>query len=201
MNSPRPAPARLRSLLLAALGLSCSACLALAQERRPESASPGEGAWSFEYVGAVVNGSPSPTASQQFGLLQGMPGAGPGQVFTFFTEATTAKATSQGPVRIIDRTGTTTVYLASAPGDFAEPASFRAGRPVQAFSLVQQVVLDTTTGVFTVVNLNTPAPGSTRDPADPSGGRPFRSVLTGRLNAPGGSPTGWFGGYALALPR
>lgn len=73
--------------------------------------------------------------------------------FTFYTEATTDKVIANGP-RIADRTGTTTVYLASTSNHFSNPDSFRSGTPVQVSSLRQQVIVDTSTGAFNVVNIN-----------------------------------------------
>src|ERR1700680_3248291 len=109
----------------------------------------------MEYVGQVINGTPTPASSNQFGNLHGVAGVDPSLQFTFYTEATTVKAVANGPLRIVDRTGTTTIYLASTPGDFTNPDSFRSGTPVQVSTLRQQVTVDTSTGAFTVVNINT----------------------------------------------
>lgn len=156
----------------------------------------------MEYVGQVINGTPTPASSNQFGNLQGMAGVDPSLQFTFYTEATTVKAVVNGPLRIVDRTGTTTIYLASASGDFSNPDSFRSGTPVQVSTLRQQVIVDTSTGAFTVVNINTITTAaefvSDGDEIQlGKGGQSFRTVLNGHLNAPGMLPTGWFGGYAV----
>ena len=156
----------------------------------------------MEYVGQVINGSPTPASSNQFGNLHGVAGVDPSLQFTFYTEATTVKAVANGPLRIVDRTGTTTIYLASTPGDFSNPDSFRSGTPVQISTLRQQVILDTSTGAFTVVNINTITTTteflSDGDEVQLGESRQsFRTVLNGHLNAPGMLPTGWFGGYAL----
>lgn len=156
----------------------------------------------MEYVGQVINGTPTQASSNQFGNLQGMAGVDPSLQFTFYTEATTVKAVVNGPLRIVDRTGTTTIYLASASGDFSNPDSFRAGTPVQVSTLRQQVIVDTSTGAFTVVNINTITTAaefvSDGDEIQlGKAGQSFRTVLNGHLNAPGMLPTGWFGGYAV----
>jgi hypothetical protein len=109
----------------------------------------------MEYVGQVINGVPAPASSNQFGNLQDVAGVDSSLQFTFYTEATTVKAIANGPLRIVDRTGTTTIYLTSTPGDFSNPDSFRSGTPVQVSKLRQQVIVDTSTGAFTVVNINT----------------------------------------------
>lgn len=156
----------------------------------------------MEYVGQVVNGTPTPASSNQFGNLQQVAGVDPSLQFTFYTEAVTIKAVANGPLRIVDRTGTTTIYLASAPGDFSNPDSFRSGTPIQVSTLRQQVIVDTSTGAFSVVNINTitSAKRFVSDGDEVHLGEvrhSFRTVLNGHLNAPGISPTGWFGGYAL----
>jgi hypothetical protein len=157
---------------------------------------------TFEYVGQVVNGSPVATSSRQFGNLSAVAGADGSSAYTFYTEATTVSTVANGPLRIVNRTGTTTVYLAAAAGSFDDPDSFRAGTAVQVSSLRQQVIVDTSTGLFTVFNVNTVTWSRDSWPGTGAGGlaekgQRFRSTLTGRLNSPGGSPTGWFSGYAL----
>jgi hypothetical protein len=156
----------------------------------------------MEYVGQVINGTPTPASSNQFGDLQGVAGVDPSLQLTFYTGATTDKVVANGPLRIVDRTGTTTIYLASTPGDFSNPDSFRSGTPVQVSTLRQQVIVDTSTGAFTVVNINTITTAAEflsdgREVQLGEAGQSFRTVLNGHLNAPGMSPTGWFGGYAV----
>jgi len=156
----------------------------------------------MEYVGQVINGIPAPASSNQFGNLHGVAGVDPSLQFTFYTEATTVKAVANGPLRIVDRTGTTTIYLASTPGDFSNPDSFRSGTPVQVSTLRQQVIVDTSTGAFSVVNINTITTAaeflSDGDEVQlGKAGQSFRTVLNGHLNVPGMLPTGWFGGYAV----
>jgi len=59
----------------------------------------------MEYVGQVINGTPTTASSNQFGDLQGVAGVDPSLQFTFYTQATTIKAVVNGPLRIVDRTG------------------------------------------------------------------------------------------------
>ena len=186
---------RFTLLAAAVLGLG-GATLAASRPERPSAAI------LWELVGQVINGGAGgASASVQFGSLLGSPCAAPDAALTFSTEATTTRTTSNGPLRIIDRTGTTTVRLAPAAGDFASPETFRAGTVVQTSRLEQQVIFDTSTGAFTVLNVNTVSPGG----APPSGwscpellrpGARIRTELRGHVNTPGGTPTGWFGGYA-----
>jgi len=156
----------------------------------------------MEYVGQVINGSPTPTSSNQFGNLQAVSRVDPSLQFTFYTQAETVKVVANGPLRIVDRTGTTTIYLTSAPGDFSNPDSFRSGTPVQVSTLRQQVIVDTSTGAFSVVNINSITSATEflsggEEVQLWEAGQSFRTVLNGHLNTPGMSPTGWFGGYAV----
>ena len=80
---------------------------------------------AFEVVGQVTN--PSPTTSNQYGYLSLINGLSAEQIFTtanpaaqnettalftFFTDAVTERVIANGSLRIINRTGTTTVYIA-----------------------------------------------------------------------------------------
>lgn len=74
---------------------------------------------------------------------------------TFFNEVTTTESISDGALQIIDRNGTTTIYLNSAPASFTNPDSFRSGIPIQTSTLHQQAIVDTSGGTFTAVFANT----------------------------------------------
>jgi hypothetical protein len=161
-----------------------------------------QGQIRMEYVGQVINGAPTPASSNQFGNLQAVAGVDPSLQFTFYTQATTVNSVANGPLRILDRSGTTTIYLASTAGDFSNPDSFRSGTPVQVSTLRQQVIVDTSSGAFTVVNINTittttqfVSEGEETQLGEV--GQSFQTTLSGHLNSPGMSPTGWFGGYAV----
>ena len=186
---------------LLATALLCLGGTTLASSR-PERPSP---AILWELVGQVINGGAGgASASVQFGNLLGSPCTAQDAALTFYTEATTTRTTSNGPLRIINRTGTTTVRLAPAAGDFASPETFRAGAVVQTSRLEQQVIFDTTTGAFTVLNVNTVSPGATASsgwscPELLRPGARIRTELRGHVNTPGGTPTGWFGGYASVM--
>ena len=168
----------------------------------------------YELVGQVTN--PTPTTSTQYGYFTYVRGVGTpfsalpaGEAtarFTFFREATTVSVLNNGPLRVISRVGTTTVYFNDVPGaSFASPDSFRAGQPIQTSTVEQQVVLDTTSAVFTVVNVETitdVAPftldGVTTVLGAP--GERLRTVKQGRNNT-AAPPNGWFGGYTLGVKR
>lgn len=166
---------------------------------------------SLELIGNVNN---SGVNSNQFGYFSfvsqlpafnAIPEAAATANFTFYTEAVNQRVTTNGTLRIVDRIGTTTVYLTSSPASFADPDSFRAGTPIQVSTLQQQVILDTTTGDFSVVNINT-----VKDVAvfylsgqqyqlGKSGNR-FRTLLRGKTNA--AAPPGFFmAGFAVGIGK
>src|SRR4051794_4815988 len=72
----------------------------------------------WEYIGQVTNTGPQ---SAQYGNLTNVSGLPAGTYLTFYTAATNTSVVVDGPLRIIDRTGTTTIYLASGVGDFSNP--------------------------------------------------------------------------------
>jgi hypothetical protein len=136
---------------------------------------------AFEVVGQVTNFPPvgpgQPATSQQYGYLSLINGLNTDQVFstadptlqnettahfTFFTDAITQRVISNGRLRIVNRTGTTTIYFDETPsGDFTNRDTFRSGTPVMTMNYRQQVILDVGetavglpgTGTFTVMNL------------------------------------------------
>ena len=169
-----------------------------------------EGQVALEFVGQVNN---TPTTSQQFGYLSNIEGLSPvfssstpqnetTASFTFVTNATTDRVISNGSLKIINRTGTTTIYLNSAPSDFSNPASFSQGTPIQVSTYRQQVIVNTTTNAFVTVHMNTV---TETEPFTLNGqlyqlgreGRSFRTTYSGQANAPGLAPSGWFAGYAV----
>jgi len=166
---------------------------------------------SLEFIGNVNNSGPNSNQFGYFSFVSQIPAfnATPETVatanFTFYTEAVNQSVTNNGTLRIVDRVGTTTVYLTLSPASFADPESFRSGTPVQTSTMRQQVILDTTTGDFSVVNINTVTDVS---PFYLSGqqyqlgklGNSFRTLLRGKTNAAG--PPGFFmAGYAVGIGK
>ena len=171
---------------------------------------------NLELVGQVQNSAPgvSPATSIQYGYLsylRGLPifrGEPPSEstaLLTFYTDTTTTQVVNDGPLRVIDRKGTLTIYYDSAPdGTFANPDSFRDGTSVLVANLHQQVIVDTATSAFTAENLNTIT--STSALEGPSGalqlgktGDRFRTIISGHLNAPPGPPSAFMAGYAYSI--
>ncbi len=175
-----------------------------------------QGKIAFEFVGQATNFAPTPSAplgsAHQYGFLTmvreidnvftGSPHNGTTAVFTFFNEATTAESITDGPLRIVDRNGTTTIYLNTAPASFANPDSFRSGIPVLTSTLHQQAV-NTPDGTFTTVFANTILSTSafTMNGATlrlGQVGQAFRATVTGQSNATP-PPNAHFGGYAVGV--
>src|SRR5712691_6285740 len=155
---------------------------------------------SLELVGQVIGSPPgvSPATSIQFGYvayLQGLPIFNAGSEnestarLTFFTDTTTLRVTNNGPLRIVSREGTVTLYNdPSANGSFVSPDSFRDGTPILVATLRQQVILNTLTGAFTALNVNkiTTTKRFAAGSADVQLGKVgqlFRTVISGQLNA------------------
>jgi hypothetical protein len=175
---------------------------------------------SVELVGQVQSSAPgvSPATSIQYGYLsnvgglpifEGEPQNESTALLTFYTDTTTSRVIDNGPIRVINREGTMTIYSdPTAGGSFANPDSFRDGTPVLVAGLRQQVIVDTTTGSFTAQNLNTilstspfQGPGATLRLG--RAGRRFRTIISGHVNAPG-PPSAYMAGYTHPvgdLPR
>jgi hypothetical protein len=170
---------------------------------------------TLELVGQVQSSAPgvSPATSIQYGYLSHLgelpvfkaePHDESTALFTFYTDTTTSRVINNGPIRIINREGTMTIYSdPAASGSFADPDSFRDGTPVLVAELRQQVIVDTTAGGFTAQNLNTII--STSPFQGPSGtlqvgqvGDRFRTIIFGRLNAPG-PPLAYMAGYTQSV--
>ena len=187
----------------------------------------------FEVVGQVTNfppaGAGQPATSQQYGYLSLINGLTADQIFTtasptlqnettarftFFTDAVTERVISNGRLRIVNRVGTTTIYLDETPhGDFSNRDTFRDGTPVLTMAYRQQVILDTGegipgtsgTGTFTVLNLLAVSAVQTFE----IGGESyrlakrrdqFRQFYSGAPPATT-PPSGVFAGYAVAIER
>jgi hypothetical protein len=161
----------------------------------------------YEVIGEFNN---SGSASQQYGYLSGVTGFDNAfsstttknettALFTFVTNATTIQVVNHGPFRIVDRTGTTTIYLNNGPSDFTNPATFSQGMPIQVSNYRQQVILNTLTNTFLTMHTNTITDVETftlNGVAYRLGqlGKSFRTNYSGQANSPGAVPSGWFAG-------
>jgi hypothetical protein len=164
----------------------------------------------YEMIGEFNN---SGAASQQYGYLSGVTGLGnvfsssttkdeTTALFTFVTNATTFQVVNHGPFRIVDRTGTTTIYLNNGPSDFTNPATFSQGMPIQVSNYRQQVILNTLTNTFVTVHSNTVTGLETftlNGVAFRLGqlGKSYRTNYSGQVNTPGAVPSGWFAGTSI----
>ncbi len=134
-----------------------------------------------------------------------------GQVINF-PPAGTQRVISNGRLRIVNRTGTTTIYFDETPsGDFTNRDTFRSGTPVMTMVYRQQVILDVGemaaglpgTGTFTVMNLLRVSEAQTFEIEGEryqlgKPGDQFRQFYSG---APPAAipPIGVFAGYAVAI--
>ena len=157
-----------------------------------------EGDREMELIGAVLNTGPSSAQYGYISFVSGIPGifaGGPQNettaLLTFYSDTTTLRVINSGPLRIVNREGTMTIYLDEKPnGDFAKPDSFRDGTPVMVATLRHQVILDTVTNQFTTVFINpiTSSPGVTLSGRHYDLGKPgqtFRTTVSGRPSTSG----------------
>ena len=177
----------------------------------PKARTP-HGDLAMELVGQVLNTGP---ISNQYGYLSFVDGID--AVFTlpphnetharfsFNTEATTTQVINNGDLRIVDRIGSTTIYLDEVPnGDFAVPSTFADGTPILTMSLRQQVILDSVENTFTTVNINTVTSVSAFDMNGQrlrlgQVGDQFRTFISGRGNTTG-TPAGFvIAGYTVPI--
>jgi len=172
------------------------------------------GTVAFTLIGQVTNTPPD--QSIQFGYLPTITGltglfSGPTEdettaYFTFYNDTTTKAVRHNGPMTIIEREGTTTVYYNVAPhANFADPNSFRDGQAILVMSLKHQVIVDTTTSAFSVEMSNnvTDADPFTKDGVDWILGHKHDNlqwVLSGQLNA-APPPNGYFAAYVVKAHR
>ena len=161
-------------------------------------AAAGVGDRTMELIGAVLN---TGSSSAQYGYISSIPGvtglftSGPPNettaVLTFYSDTTTLRVINHGPLRIVNREGTMTIYVRDKPGaDFATPESFRSGTPAMVSTLRHQVILDTITNQFTTVFVNTVTSsagvtiaGRQHDLGKP--GQTFRMTVLGRPSTSG----------------
>jgi hypothetical protein len=195
-------------VVLVATGLTAGSVNATGQSKKVDDL-------ALELVGQVTNSAPgvTPATSIQYGYiahLRGLPifRAEPQNestaLFTFYIATTTTRVISNGPLRIVSREGTMTIYSdPSANGSFANPDSFRDGTPILVAGLRQQVILDTSTSAFSALNINT-ITSSTRFSVGNKRlrlgdrGTTFRTVLSGRLSTTP-TPSGYIAGYTFTV--
>ena len=128
---------------------------------RAESGQASSPQIGYEIVGQVLN--PSAQSSQQYGYLNLVKGlqrittssdatvSESTALLTFFNDTTTERVINNGPIRVVDRTGTGAIYFGSGNADFNNLNTFKQGTPVQNYTLRHQVVIDTSTGYFTTI--------------------------------------------------
>lgn len=167
---------------------------------------------SLEFAGQFLNSPPgvTPATHEHYGYLsyasglKAFDGAAEDEttaLFTFHASARTLRVISDGPMRIVTRVGTLTIYRdTSSNGSFGNPGSFSDGMPILVTRFRQQSVLDTVSNMFTTFHENRITS------AKPFGvgarrvqlgvvGATFTTEFMGHSNMPG-PPSGHFGGFA-----
>jgi len=174
-----------------------------------------QGDVAFELIGQVLN--PLPTTSMQYGFLSQINGLALDSIFsasphgestalfTFVTEAANSQVINDGQLRIVNRTGVTTIYHDLSHGDFSNPDSFKDGTPILTAALKQQVILDTFEGTFTTTNINTVTSASPFTIGNDQfqlaeTGEQFRTSINGRTIPTPTTPGGFvIAGQAVAM--
>jgi hypothetical protein len=167
----------------------------------------------LEFIGQFNNAG---ATSEQFGyisrieglddIFSGAPQNETTALFTFVTHATTIRVVINGPLRIVNRTGTTTIYLNNGPSDFSNPASFSQGTPIQVSTYRQQVVLNMVTLTFVTTHMNTitETHGFSINGVDYRLGHTkgtFRTSYFAVVNSLAPVNSGWFGGNAVGADK
>src|SRR5262245_50186691 len=202
---------KMTRLLRVALVAIIAVAMLPSSARSQDRASNDAGDVQFELVGQVTN---TPTTSIQYGYLtfiNGISGVtdifNPGPQnestarFTFFNETVNERVINNGTIRIINRVGTTTIYLNPlGNATFTIPASFQNGIALQTSVQRHQVVIDTVTGAFTTTFVNTITSADRFQLGESSFrlgkvGQTFRTTVFGHLNT--GVPSAFIGGYAV----
>jgi hypothetical protein len=170
----------------------------------------------FELIGQASNPLAPPTLAQsQYGYLTYVNGISgieaifnPGlqnettALFTFYNDTVAERVINNGPLRIFNRIGTSTIYLDTTPdGDFNNPDSFRDGLPVQTSVFRLQSIFDTVTGTFTATLVNTITSGGFFQFGNHNFilgkfGQKFRTTIIGHANMPG-PPAAHLAGFAV----
>jgi hypothetical protein len=170
----------------------------------------------LNFVGQFVNSGPN---SHQYGYISKIAGIDnvfnsdtvkneSTAMFTFSTYASNVQVVNNGPLRVVNRVGTTTIYYHPEGGaNFAVPSSFEAGIPIQVSDYEQTVNLAPAVPFpFTTAHLNTITEtdsftlngetlrlGNVHDA--------FRTHYMGTANTGTPPPSGYFVGYGLGVSR
>jgi hypothetical protein len=187
----------------------------LHQQDPVETIKVAEGQVLYELVGVGINLTPPASAQWDTSLyLKGVDTLFASALenettalFTFYRATVNLALRSNGPMLIVTRAGTNTLYLNATPnGDFSNADSFRAGAPIQTSVLRQQAIIDTVTQTFSIVDEDKVTSTSVFSIGGTKYrigrvGDVFRTTRTGHLNAAGASPVGWLGGYSVGAEK
>lgn len=160
--------ARIFTMLFTAL---CLTLLLVSQRLNAQQAQGGriitigEDRPDVNFVGQFISFA---TGSDQFGYLSKIQGISnvfnsttvkdeSTAMFTFVNHALNVQVVNNGPLRAVSRKGTTTIYYHPEGGaNFADPASFAVGIPIQVSDYDQLVMIDPSVSFpFLTTHLNT----------------------------------------------
>jgi hypothetical protein len=136
-------------------------------------------------------------------LFSGTPENASTALFTYYKDTVDVQVTVHGPLRIVSRQGTTTVYLNPTPSaDLSNPDTFRAGTAIQVSTFRQQAIIDTLAQTFTIVDEDTITSSSVFSINGEKfkigkEGDVYRTIRSGHLNTPGSFLAGWLAGYSV----
>ena len=167
----------------------------------------------YEFIAEFINNGP---ANLQFGYFANIAGLNSvfsstttknesTALFTLVVTANTSQVVNHGVFRIVDRTGTATIYLNNGPSDFTNPASFSQGTPIQVSSYRQTVVFNPIANTFVSTNTHTITSVETFTLNGVNYrlgqlGKSFRSDYSGVVGSiQGPLVTGWFAGTAIGI--
>jgi hypothetical protein len=209
-----------KTILLVAVAVLATAALAVAafghnssMNTRAAKVTVLHDLW-YELVGQFQNSAPgvTPVTHIHYGYLswiQGVSalGAAPQTEatarFTFFADGKTSPVVSDGPLVMVTRVGTLTIYRdLSTNSDFAKPSTFRDGMPVLVARYRHQPITSTltnATSLFSRDRITFTRPFGTGHGSVQLGkvGETFDEHYVGQGNMPG-PPSGYIIGYAVS---
>jgi hypothetical protein len=168
----------------------------------------------FELVGQLENSAPgvTPVTHIHYGYLAWLQGVSASAAaprseataeFTFFADGKTSPAVSDGPLRMITRVGTLTIYRDPLRNsDFANPNTFRDGTRVLVAQYRHQPITSTLTNAISLfsrarITFTRPFPTGHGMVQLGKVGETFDEHYVGQGNMPG-PPSGYFIGYDVS---
>jgi hypothetical protein len=168
---------------------------------------------AFSFVGQSIDAPPDlsievgylTSATQLGNLFSGPDRSEATALLTYYAELRTTGTFQSGPLTVIERSGTRTVYVNSDPhASFSDPASFKQGEAVLITEVDERFVLDSRKQSFTVfgsedVTFVAPFEKDGRTYRLGAVGSEFQISEQGAINTTG-PPAGYMAGRAVTVP-